>query len=269
MARLSTAEQDNAVKTWRYLRLAMVALVFGLGVAILVERSKAGCFQGSISAYFYTPVRGYFVGALVAIGVCLVSLKGNTPAEDVLLNLAGAFAPVVALVPTPGTGHCASVLYNTRGRDADIANNMTALLVVGGLGLALVLALVREAEPRRVAAPAPIGWLVAFAAWLVGLVVFVAFRKLFVTSAHYTAAILMFGCIYLVVRANAIDTTNDRVRAWYRAVRWGMVAAAVVFGAAGLAGWGYWVLGIEVALITLFAVFWVVQTAELWRQGLR
>jgi hypothetical protein len=55
----SHIEPSYAVKTWRYLRVAMVVVVFGLGVSIAYERSKVrpGCFQTSISAYYYTPDR--------------------------------------------------------------------------------------------------------------------------------------------------------------------------------------------------------------------
>src|SRR5205085_6408417 len=56
---------------------------------------------GSISAYYYTPVRGMFAGALLAIGACLVCIRGSTTVEDILLNVAGMLAPVVALIPTP------------------------------------------------------------------------------------------------------------------------------------------------------------------------
>ena len=80
-----------AVKTYRYLRLAMIALVVGLFACVLYEHSKTrtGCWQTSISAYYYTPVQGFLVAALVTIGVSLVALRGNTDWEDVLLNMAG------------------------------------------------------------------------------------------------------------------------------------------------------------------------------------
>lgn len=39
-AALTHPDRLYAIKTWRYLRLAMVGLVFGLGVSIAFERSK-------------------------------------------------------------------------------------------------------------------------------------------------------------------------------------------------------------------------------------
>ena len=44
------------------------------------------------------------MGALMAMGVSMVVLKADNEVEDILLNIAGVLAPVVALVPTPK--HC-------------------------------------------------------------------------------------------------------------------------------------------------------------------
>ena len=41
-----------------------------------------------------------FIGALCAIGALLIVYKGSKDTEDVLLNLAGILAFVVAFVPT-------------------------------------------------------------------------------------------------------------------------------------------------------------------------
>src|SRR5690349_9423078 len=96
----------------------MAVLAAGNGrcgvMAVLTERLKAapGCFQQSISAYQYTPVRGFFVGVTFALGICLICLRGSTEIEDALLNIAGMLAPVVALVPTEysvSARHCTSV----------------------------------------------------------------------------------------------------------------------------------------------------------------
>jgi hypothetical protein len=205
---LSHDEQVYAIKTWRYLRLAMVVLVVGLGVSIGFERWKVhpGCFQTSISAYYYTPVHGFFVGALVAIGTCLFCLKGSTAAEDILLNLAGMFAPAVALVPTPNTGSCASVLGTTQDRDVNIGNNVFALLAVGLLALLILAVLVARNLPT---VPALIGYGVAAAVWLATVLVFWLARGFFVHNAHYTAAILMFVCILVVVVINAFSYKEE------------------------------------------------------------
>ena len=60
-----------AVKTYRYLRITMVGAVVLLGVSIVIERSNVDCWQTSVSAYYYTPVRAIFVGMLLAIGLAV------------------------------------------------------------------------------------------------------------------------------------------------------------------------------------------------------
>ncbi len=93
-----------AVRTYRYLRLSLVGLVLLLLFCVWLERlggAEANKHLGSISAYYYTPARSVFVGALVAIGISLAAIVGRRGFEDSALNIAGMLAPVVALVPTP------------------------------------------------------------------------------------------------------------------------------------------------------------------------
>ena len=94
--------EDVTRKSYRYLRVSVVALALLLGVSLVIEILFGGRERfGSISGYYYSPVRSIFVGALVAIGPALISIKGRAGWEDTLLDLAGMLAPVVALVPTP------------------------------------------------------------------------------------------------------------------------------------------------------------------------
>lgn len=275
---LSLEEQVYAIKTWRYLRLAMVVTVVGLGLAVAFERAKVhpGCFQTSISAYYYTPVRAVFVGALITIGACLVCLKGNSAIEDVLLNLAGMFAPVVALVPTPHAGTCMSVKRELEDRDPNIANNVFALLVIGGIGLAIVAGLAVRTALRHEPPPsltARVGYAVAAAVWVATLVTFYTDRHDFEQTAHYSAAVALFACILVVVVLNALawKRQRDDPHAWnrYAAIAVAMLAGSAGIGTAGIVGWDYWLLALEITLISLFALFWSLQTAELWHDGLR
>jgi hypothetical protein len=57
-------------------------------------------FLGSVSAYYYTPAQAFFVGGLIGLGACMIALKGTTLVQDIALNLGGAFAAIVAIVPT-------------------------------------------------------------------------------------------------------------------------------------------------------------------------
>src|SRR5687767_10736268 len=100
---------DYVRKTYRYLRLGLIGSAVMLGIAVTFEYLKGpSCFQTSISGYYYTPARAVFVGALVAVCVALIVIKG-TGWEDFALNVAGMLAPVVAFVPTVNVGECWSI----------------------------------------------------------------------------------------------------------------------------------------------------------------
>ena len=272
-----------AVKTYNYLRIALAALVLLLFVSVALEWAAAdGCLQPSISAYYFTPVRAVFVGVLVTMGVCLVALKGNTDGEDVLMNLAGMLAPGVAFIPTASSGRCGSSGTGDAGIPEAIANNMPALFLTGlvvGV-VALVLAR-REAGGLRVSTVNRLGIGLTVAVLGAGVVWFVVARDGFVERGHDAAAIPMFLAIIAVVWLNARDVQagvregsvpSDRSRyvAMYRAIAIAMFAALAATVAISLAtGSTSLVLWVEVVLIALFAVFWVVQTTELWNRGLR
>jgi hypothetical protein len=270
---LQPREQGYAVKTWRYLRVAMVGLAAGLLVSIVYEISDEGwdCVQRSISAYYYTPVHGYFVGALLSIGVCLFCLKGSTEPEDVLLNLAGMFALIVALVPTADPEACASVLRNDEARYDSIENNVTALLTVGVAALIFVFLLGRLDDDRE--GPTSIAFYFAAGLLVVTLLIFWLARHEFEGSAHFTAAVLMFVCIFFAVCSNVRQSGDRPRRALTRKLYIGVAAAMIVsvlgFVFALIIDWEHRILAIEAALIFLFAVFWVIQTVELWDEGLR
>ena len=194
---LTNDEQAYAITTWRYLRIAMVVLVIGLGVSIGIEhlKTKTDCFQHSISAYYYTPVHGLFVGTLMAVAAALVCLRGNSPREDVVLNIAGIAASIVALVPTPDGGSCTSVPAPTEDRGANIGNNGWVLV---GLGVLTMVAIVISVAADRRTAPArptPVVWFgyaVAFVLWLAGTAVFLLSRCWFLANAHDVAAAIFF-----------------------------------------------------------------------------
>jgi hypothetical protein len=268
--------RDPAVVTWRYLRLALVLLVLGLGAAIGYERAQVGtCWQESISAYYYTPAQNVLVGALVAIGVCLVCLRGASDGEETLLDLAGLCAPFVALVPIPATGSCGSVLTGTADRAANVGNNVTALLVMAWLVLA-ALAVLAWRSPTGPTTRGRRRYAIGLAAVVAVTAVFVVDRDLVADSAHAVAAVLLFAFVFANVCLNSVQ----RRVAWLewgapggRFNRYAVVAAAMLVDAAvhvvlWLQGWPYWILTLEASLIALFAVFWAVQTAERWEDGI-
>jgi hypothetical protein len=286
---LADSPDEIVVKTTRYLRLGMLGLVVGLGASVFYEHAQThpSCWQRSISAYYYTPVQSFFVAALVSIGIGMIVLKGNTEWEDVLLNIAGCFAPLVAFVPTPDIGDCGSVLTDTTNRNLNVANNVSALLILAGLALLflLYLRLKPAGWPPRADLPsgqagtvATIGLGLTVLLYLAAWLVFLLDRSWFIGHAHTAAAITMFAFIFLVVLDNAINRYFTR-RAHglpahllnrYGWLALAMLLAAVVVGLLGGFGhFAYAVIWIEASLISLFGIFWALQTVELWTYGLR
>ena len=271
-----------AVKTYRYLRISMVGAVVLLGVSILIERSNLDCWQTSVSAYYYTPVRAIFVGVLMAIGLCLIVIKGSTTWEDAMLNAAGMLAPIVAVVPTTDVGVCWSQSPGPLPVDddgnlagwvmANADNNITALLITGIAGL-LVAAVIASIATNNVRAIAEVGepgmrlgLLAAMVFLLSGGVLFVVWDD-FNTRAHAIAAVLMFLLLAFAVGGNAWERRNDaggRTYFWlYASIAAAMLIAPAIMFPLG-SSWAHMVLILEATEITLFAIFWLVQTREHW-----
>ncbi|MCL8250712.1 hypothetical protein AERO_04885 [Aeromicrobium fastidiosum] len=267
---------SSAVRTYRYLRLAMVVLVVMLLASVVRERlaSGTGCFEASVSAYVHTPAQGVFVASLVALGVCMIVIKGSSDAEDVVLNVGGCLAVVVGLVPTPDPATCTATPIPMQLVPEQVANNVGAALVAGAVGLAVTVAVaLRQGDLRRADLMTRrnlAGIAVSTVLLVVGLVWFVARRDGFVALAHAVAAIGLFACIVGVVGLNARDCHRRGAPARRYLVI--LVLMVVLGGALVALQWfdvALWLLLAEATVIGLFAVFWLLQTDELWHVGTR
>lgn len=283
---------DPARLTYRYLRVAIVAVVLVLFVSLALQivadhgRLASGeeWWHASISAYFYSPVQSIFVSSLVGIGTCLVAIKGRRGAEEVLLNFAGMLALLVALVPTPlAADMCTAEPYCVDVPER-IANNVGTLLLVGGLVLALAT------WPRRRDLLTAHGldlWL-TWLAWAATGVWLLASPETFRSVAHYLAAVLLFACLVAVawingsdraVTAQALERLRGMSAAAYRVwYRWIAVVMAVVLvvGLTTMVVLDRWfpavfpqtLFVVEAVLMLVFALFWVLQTIQFWDVGL-
>jgi len=266
-------KQRYAIETWRYLRLAIVVLFVGLVVSIAYEHSQVkNCFQPSISAYYYTPVRGYLVGALICIGVCLFCLKGSTEVEDMLLNLAGMLALIVALVPTPDYGTCATLLFTAHDRDVSVANNLRALLAVELITVILLAGFALHAR-KPISWTDRIGYGGALTVLVIAIFMFFRHKHAFLEGAHQVAAGLMFACIIAVALSNALGYRRRPDAPWpinpYWFVFGAMSASLLIFPIKWITHWGHWLIVLELVLVILFAVLWGFESKELWDEGLR
>lgn len=277
---LTDQEQSYAVKTWRHLRLAMLALVAGLGVSVAYERFEThpGCFQQQISAYYYTPARDVLVGVLLALGVCLLCVRGNTPNEDIFLNFAGMLATISAFAPTPLIRpNCSSTPYVMENLGANVGNNVFALLAIGLVAL-VILAPAKSRQlnqsPNLWREPACYSYVGAWLVWLTTALVLELARGFFVSWGHKIAAGLMFLFIFGVVVINAWELRKRTGTLSPRTNHYCAIAILILvfsggFIIAGAFGWDYALLAVEISFLTLFAAFWVIQTRELWDEGLR
>jgi hypothetical protein len=280
---------ESTTKTYLYLRVGLVALAVFLGASLVIELAFGDTtWQGSISAYYYTPVRSVFVGTLTAMGVCLIAIKGrDKPREDLMLNLAGMCAPVVAMVPTPlvsdscgDASRCVPASFVP-----GVVNNVEALLVVGALALLFAARTVRRDTHERgdlVALGVAAAGLVGFALW------FAIGRDSFLRYAHYGTAVPMFGLIVGVALVNAarvddfvaaggtlpMGRSSTVFRRAYRTIAYFM--GAVIAGALVLfvvkattdsEPFSHWVFVVEALLLVAFTAFWILQTVQYAEDG--
>jgi len=211
-----------ALRTYRFLRLTVIGVIAMLAISILLEVHRTDCLKGSVSAYYYSPVRSVFVGALCAIGLVLIALWGKTTVEDSLFNLAGLLAPVVAFVPAKDDGLCpADPLSEPIGNRVDrarilttsqdaIANAMWSYLAVVGIFLAVLTAIgiiARQQDRWPLIRDNQVGYwvplLLAIALWVAGFWQFAVRDRTpggaswFYQNVHFTSAIVMFVLITL------------------------------------------------------------------------
>ncbi|MEA2900312.1 MAG: hypothetical protein QOH36_199 [Actinomycetota bacterium] len=265
----------DAIKTYRYLRIAMIGTVVLLAASIWLEHRKTNCWQTSISGYYYTPVRAIFVGGMITVGFALIVVKGKGWFEDTSLNFAGMFAPVVAVAPTTDIGKlCSSVDPRPLPAEADfistVNNNFDALLLAGAVGLALALfvaivvnrnlrplAEVEKGTKRSLFVTAVflfMGW------WLNGN------WTEFYSLAHGYAAVTMFGLLTLAVGGRAFQHRNKSSKSYL--IIYSSIALLMAFGGVVIwlfeIGGDYTTFWLEAFEIVLFAAFWSVQTVENW-----
>ncbi len=97
------ALQKHMESTYFNLRYGLLLIALVLLLVPVTARMFVGIpFQGSLSAYYHAfdaRFRDIFVGALVALGALLYLYKGFSRDENYVLNLAGAFAVGVAIIP--------------------------------------------------------------------------------------------------------------------------------------------------------------------------
>lgn len=273
------ADRASLQRTYRYLRLGIGGTVVLILISVVVAAVQVGVLS-SVSAYFYTPARTVFVGALIAasLGLLAFSVLGI---ERALLDAAGLLAPLIALLPTPLLpGSVPGITIDCAQGSAcvpsayhpDVQNGISTYLLVG---VVIVLAAFFIFRGRTHAFPAVRGSLMAATGLLLVVALMWAFaRDIFLRYGHVTAAILFFLAIGTVAVVKVFEQDSGaRPTKTYQRLYW-IIAAGFVLDAviAVLAIYGGWleafvvppVLVCELVALSLFLLYWMLQSFPRW-----
>jgi hypothetical protein len=263
-----------AIRSYRYLRLAIIAILLTLIWSVLLERFNARCWEESISTYFYTPVHSIFVGSLVALGVCLIAIRGSTDLEEVLLNVAGVLAPIVAFVPTSRpttTSACTTNPFEGGEALPYINNNLVAfgLALLFALAVAIATLFKVDGEGKRKLDKLTVGGVVLSGVLLaIGIGWYAIGRDSFLARAHGGGAIALFTLVGIVVFINALTSQRPyKVGYWIIAPTMLLTYVAIFVVQLINPDWRRGVLWLELIELSLLLVFWAMQTKELWDEG--
>jgi hypothetical protein len=97
------ADSNTSFYTLR-LWIGILGLTLPFVVVIGGILQGLGVIEGSISSYYYTNMRDYFVGLLCVIGLYLVVYKGYDNFDKLITNLSGVFSLGIILFPTSNSG---------------------------------------------------------------------------------------------------------------------------------------------------------------------
>ncbi|MFI8631618.1 hypothetical protein ACIGEP_03350 [Microbacterium sp. NPDC077663] len=259
----------TGLRTHRYLRLALVGIVVALAASVLIEFVRSdGRLLPSISAYYFSPAHGVFVGALSAAAIALLALAGRD-AESALLDVAAVFAPLIAIIPTraPDDATLPPDVLSTVLNGVGVYT--VVVIVVAALGV--VLASRGEIAWRRVAI---VGTVALTTAAVLAVLAFApgpasSFPFPGGVNLHLVVTAGFFAMFAIVPWVTVLGRGDERPAPAYRrvyiAVSVVIVIALVVTVVATFAvpDSGAVFLGEAVAL-TAFAVYWTTQTIERW-----
>jgi hypothetical protein len=281
--------------TYRYLRMAIVGVLVGLGVAVTYQTARQGFHPlASVSAYYYTPAQAIFVGALVGLGLCMIALRGTTEVEDIFLKVGGMFAIVAGVVPTSrGEDYdtavraceqaagplltqkasngldCPTVRALAEATKANVENNMTALLVVGFLALlsALLFFLLKDSRSgyREAGDRTRFWWGFGAASFVfaVALVTFWVSIDQFVSNGHDVAAWSLFACVFVVAAENARRHQDERSDGAPNGHKPNPVGVLISYRHHGYYAWiaramvAAVVIGVSLFILKIITLFWI------------
>lgn len=283
---LPGSSPNSLLRTYRNLRIGIGSVVIVVMVSVGVAAQSVGVLS-SISAYYYTPARTMFVGALMAASLGLLTISGRG-FQRVLLDTAGLLAPLIAILPTPignntvpglDAGCPPGRLCVPQAFHADVANGIYTFVIVGTVVVVVILILSRtkSVDLRSVA-----GSLVAAAAVLAAVIwLWQREPELLLNLGHVVAAagfFLMISAAAVVVVFPGVDRSKSKepgkvpsksFRTMYLIIAAGfvidiaIVASVIVNGNVDSFTIPV-ILVCELVALGLFLLFWILQSFPKW-----
>lgn len=133
---------ENINHSYKALRRAIGILGIALPVFLII--GNHGNIEKSISFFYYTKMSTVFTGVLIAFGLILFTYRGNSYggsklSENLLTNLGGLFALLVALIPTKSSAGDIYSLYSHNDFIRGWIHNGSAVLFIFFMGLIVLL----------------------------------------------------------------------------------------------------------------------------------
>ena len=117
-----------------------ILLPFGLRAGVIVLGTSV---PGSVSGYYYSPMRNVLVAALCVLGVFLISYNGYDRLDSAITNVAGVAAIGVAFFPTSSPSFRPAWVGHVHPIFAGVALTSQALMALLFL-LALIVPFLRN-----------------------------------------------------------------------------------------------------------------------------
>jgi hypothetical protein len=99
---MSTNQNGSMIISYLTLRKLIGILGIALPVIVVLGGILQPVFfiQSSISSYYYTNMRDFFIGLLSVVALFLISYKGYEKIDNIVGNMSGAFALGIIFFPT-------------------------------------------------------------------------------------------------------------------------------------------------------------------------
>lgn len=261
---------------YRDVRVGMVILTLMVFLAVVIEQLASTCWQFTLSAYYYTSAHSILIAALLALGALFIMYKGSNDTEDVLLNLAGVSALMIAMVPQGRPAPLCGKNDLPAQFEPAIQPNVWTVVIALIVGWSTMAVLHWRKRTRH--KKSPLGTVAVGLFWLimaVGFIALVFFPNRFYANIHGISGVLMLlsfiitvFCAALVVRQEdpVKSPHKDRYKRCYWFIAGVMLVTLIAVVAVHLKhpGWQPIIILVESAVILEFAVYWAIQTWELW-----